>query len=270
MIRSRHPSHDCLRRSLKKMPFRSVIRFGSTTEIKDGRVEINTVGAVQNSMNKLRMKHAFDGLKVNTAKWWTFSKNRFFESGSGESTTLEEMPYPIIAKSLYGSRGQGNTKIDTVAEMRDFINTHSKYSNYIFEAFYNYAREYRLHVTEEGCFYACRKVLKKDTPDDHKWYRNDEHCNWIREDGDNTELFDKPVNWDEIVKHSVKALNATGLDVGAVDVKVQSATNSKGRKREKCEFIIIEINSAPSFGTVTEEKYKEVLPIILMKKWSSQ
>lgn len=270
MIRSRHPSHSCLRRSLKKLPFRSVIRFGSTTQMNDKRIEINTVEAVQTSMNKLRMKHAFSSKKVNTARWFTFSKNRFFENGNGESMTIEEMPYPIVAKSHYGSRGKGNTKIDSSEEMEEFIKSRSKINNYIFEVFYNYAREYRLHITEDGCFYACRKVLKKDTPQEARWYRNDDHCNWIREDGENKELFDKPVNWNEIVDHSIEALKATGLDIGAVDVKVQSATDGKGKLRKECEFIVIEINSAPSFGDITEVKYREELPKLLIKKWNSQ
>ena len=43
--------------------------------------------------------------------------------------------------------------------------------------------------------------------------------------------------------------------------------NSKGIKRDRCEFIIIEINSAPSFGEITLEKYKQILPKILYNKY---
>jgi len=38
MILSRHPSHDCLRANTKNitpLPYRSVVRFGSTTEVPD-------------------------------------------------------------------------------------------------------------------------------------------------------------------------------------------------------------------------------------------
>jgi hypothetical protein len=76
-IRSRHPSHSVVRNKIK-LPFRTVIRFGSTTELEDtidkggGRIEINTVEAIKNSASKLRMKNCFT-LKagVKTADWWT-------------------------------------------------------------------------------------------------------------------------------------------------------------------------------------------------------
>src|SRR5699024_283185 len=112
----------------------------------------------------------------------------------------------------------------------------------------------------------CRKVLKRDTPQEHRWYRNDDYCNWIREDGDNQELFDKPVNWDAIVEESVKALNAVGLDIGAVDVKVQSAYNSNEEKRENPKLFIKEINSAPSIGEITEQKYLKELTKLIEEK----
>jgi D-alanine-D-alanine ligase-like ATP-grasp enzyme len=82
------------------------------------------------------------------------------------------------------------------------------------------------------------------------------------------DLFDRPSNWDEIVSHSVNALKAVGLDVGAVDLRVQSSTNSDGESRVNPKFIVIEINSAPSFGKVTEEKYIEQLPKILNRKYN--
>ena len=54
-----------------------------------------------------------------------------------------------------------------------------------------------------------------------------------------------------------KALNAVGLDIGACDIKVQS---EKGHDRGgNPEFIILEINSAPSFGENTLIKYEEQL-----------
>ena len=138
----------------------------------------------------------------------------------------------------------------------------------VFEKFHNYAREYRLHVTKDGCFYTCRKMLKQDTPAKHKWYRNDEHCVWIMEDNS---LFDRPVNWDAVVAESVKAMKAVGLDMGAVDLRIQSATTEEsGKSRKDPKFIIVEINSAPSFGTVTEAKYKLEIPKILKRKFELQ
>lgn len=275
VIRTRHPSHQKLRRRNREkvfplFPFKSVIRFGSTTDIKDtitnggNRVEINTIESIRKSSNKLKMKDAFRDAGVITAEWYTSKEGKFLKENTleGELITAENLPFPIVAKKHYGSRNNGNVKIDNLVDFAKWAEN-KDLSKFIFEKFHNFVREYRLHVTEAGCFYTCRKMLKADTPEEHKWYRNDNHCVWIMEDN---ELFDKPVNWKEIEEHSIKALKSVGLDIGAVDVKIQSSVNPKGNKRKKCQFIILEINSAPSFGEVTEQKYIDILPTILETK----
>jgi D-alanine-D-alanine ligase-like ATP-grasp enzyme len=136
-------------------------------------------------------------------------------------------------------------------------------NNYIFERFYNYSREYRLHVTEDGCFYTCRKMLKSETPEEERWFRNDSNSVWVLE---NNPSFDKPINWNEVIEHSVKALKAVGLDIGAVDLRIQSSKHSNGDTRDYCDFIVLEINSAPSFGDITAEKYAVELSRLINKK----
>lgn len=265
-IRSRHPSHLQLRpkyKTLPLFPFKSVIRFGSSKEFTDGRIEVNTVNAIKNSSNKLLMKECFTENTIKTAVWWQYlDDERFANQTNNEEDCIEDLPYPIISKNVYGSRGTGNKKHDNQESLEAWMEG-KNLENYIFEKFHNYSREYRLHVTEDGCFYTCRKMLKRDTPDDQKWFRNDNNSVWILEENP---LFDKPVNWDEIVSNCVNALKSVGLDFGAVDLKIQSATNVDGEKRENPEFIVIEINSAPSLGEITLEKYIEELPKILNKK----
>lgn len=262
-IRSRHPSHNCLRNALPRVPFPSVIRFGSTTELPDTidkggkRVEVNTTDAVRISSNKLLMKQAFDENEVKTAIWTRTGNaeelRRFFnEHGQ------------IVAKSFFGSRGEGNTLISSMDELNRFILANT-INNFVFEKYYNYVREYRLHVTAEGMFYTCRKMLKRDTPEGERWYRNDSNCVWIVEENED---FDRPACWDAIVEQSVAALNAVGLDIGAVDVKVQSNTKN-GTRRQNVDFIILEINSAPSFGERTEILYKEELMKVLNAKYNA-
>jgi glutathione synthase/RimK-type ligase-like ATP-grasp enzyme len=269
IIRSRHPSHSILRRRNSKvlplLPFKSLVRFGSITTIKDtvseggDRIEINTVEAVKNSSNKLKMKQCFDADNIISADWIHTS----ICSSAEFDDWFNSIKFPVISKSLYGSRNNGNVKHDTLEGLEKWMKNRDL-KNYIFEKFYNYAREYRLHVTEDGCFYTCRKMLKQGTPDKDKWFRNDTHCVWIMEENDS---FDKPCNWDKVVKESVKALNAVGLDMGAVDLKIQSAKTEKGNLRKDPSFIVIEINSAPSFGDITQEKYTKQIPIILKKKY---
>jgi hypothetical protein len=166
---------------------------------------------------------------------------------------------------VYGSRGTGNYLLKTREEFDAFVAKH-RGGNYIYERFHDYNREYRLHVTSDGCFYTCRKLLKEETPERDRWFRNDSNSTWILE---NNPSFDRPTNWDAIVAECVKALNAVGLDFGACDVKVQSAKNSKDKDRKEPKFFIIEINSAPSFGTLTTQKYLEEIPKLLTRKYNA-
>ena len=264
-IRSRHPSHNVLRHTennLPMMPFRSRIRLGSTNELRKPDefpvVELNSIEAIKNSSNKLRMKSCFTEKGVKTADWWMLRQDMI------NLEYLSGLPFPIISKSLFGSRGLGNKKHDTAEQLKAWLEG-KDLSNYIFEKYYNYNREYRLHVNSEGCFYTCRKMLKTDTPQEARWYRNDAHCVWILEDN---ESFDKPSNWEEVIAESVKALNAVGLDFGAIDLRIQSAKKSNGDVRETPKFIVVEINSAPSFGDKTEEAYIQEIPKMLRDKYN--
>lgn len=269
MIRSRHPSHSGLRKTLRKLPFRSVIRFGSTTELEDihtqngSRVELNSIESIKNSSSKIRMKTCFKEHEVKTAPF-IISNNR--------EEILEfarNNEFPIVKKSNFGSRGNGNTIIKTTEELERSLT--GNLSSYVFEKYCNYNKEYRLHVTKNGCFYSCRKMLKQEFKDHpNAWQRHDDNCVWILEQNEN---FDKPNNWDlpdGIVEHCIKALKSCGLDFGACDLRVQNNTDREGNRRTNPDFIVVEINSAPSFGEVTLEKYKEILPELLIEKYEKK
>jgi len=269
MVRSRHPSHNPFRTQLRKLAFRSVIRFGSLTELEDAatsagtRVELNSADAIKNSSSKLLMKQCFEKLNVKTASWIAKTSS----NDEAVNNWLKTVEYPIVAKSHHGSRGKGNTLLKTRAEYDTFIKSKPS-AHYILEKYCNFNKEYRLHVTEDGCFYTCRKMLKtefKDHP--NSWQRHDDNCSWILEENP---MFDKPINWKEIVEHCVNALKSCGLDFGACDLRVQNNTDGEGKKRKTCDFIVVEINSAPSMGTVTLEKYKEKLPELLIKKYNAR
>lgn len=273
-IRSRHPSHSELRskngKVLPLLPFRSVIRFGSTTEMDDtiakggNRVELNSTASIKNSSSKLLMKSCFKDKKVKTAIWSRSNDLKDIISDLESQQEEGKSIYPIISKSLFGSRGRGNIKHDNYESLKEWSEGKSiNMNNYIFEKFYNYTREYRLHVNKDGCFYTCRKMLKRDTPENAKWFRNDSNSVWILESNPD---FDRPVNWNEVVKQSVNALNAVGLDFGAVDLRIQGSKNKDGKVRSNPNFIVVEINSAPSFGDITKQKYIEELPKMLINK----
>lgn len=284
MIYSRHPSHDCLRlkhKNLPLSPYRSVIRFGSTTECADtianggSRIEINTIEAVKNSANKFLMKQKFTEADVSTAEWFTNNHGAFrkvFNDGifdlHGDAVSKEELPFPLVAKAHFGSKGKGNTLLRTKEDLDQWI-IGKNLSNYIFEKFMNYAHEFRLHVTEDGCFYACRKALKQGVPDSEKWRRHDDICVWFLEE---SEHFFKPNSWNNIEEDCIKALKAIGADILSFDVKVQSPRDAQGNLRGFQEFILIECNSASSMDngsgelSVCAKKYIEEIPKIINRK----
>lgn len=259
-IRTRHPTHGILREKLILLPFKSVVRLGSTTNVPDtisnggNRIELNTTTAIGNSASKFKMKDCFKEANVKTAEFYKVKEVK-------DNLDTWEV-YPLVAKINFGSRGRGMKKIDNKEQLSAFLNTDT--IGYYFEKFYNYNREYRIHISAEGYFYSCRKMVKSDTPDNQKWFRNDLNSVWIIEENEN---FDKPTNWNTIVDECVKALNSVGLDMGACDVRVQSSKNKKDKFREEPDFIIVEINSAPSFGEITAVKYLEEIPKILKRKY---
>lgn len=196
----------------------------------------------------------FDSAGVKTANWRRLGSVVQFNGEMLWNT------FPAIIKHKNSCKGEGIYLILAQSDLDEFLSNHRDTQNYIIEAFASsMTKEYRLHVTKDGCFYTCRKMLKTDAED--RWHRHDSNSVWIMEENP---LFEKPKNWDNVVAESVKALNAVGLDVGAVDLKIQS---EKGRREDFVpEFIILEINSGPSLGSVTEIKYREELPKIINDK----
>jgi len=279
-ILSRHPTHSILRTSLNLQPCRSIVRLGSTTTKESWNnnrtkpltreqlsrvVEINTVQGVKNSASKLLMKQCFTEAEVKTAKWWLFNREGvpglFFKEYEDDSSGIAShaLPYPIIAKSHYGSRGEGNTKLDNQEALEAWMRG-KDLSNYIFEQYMPYSREYRLHVTDEGCFYTCRKLVRNDAPEG-TWQRHDDVCTWVLETNPS---FKKPNNWNAIVADCIRAKNALGLDICAFDVLVQGGVD--GRERINPEWLLLESCSAPSFGEITGQKYIIELNKLILNK----
>lgn len=254
---SRHPSHNPLRNSVKTPASNVVVRLGSITSPNyTPDQEINTVESIENTKNKYTMKKLFRSAGVSSPAFYPL-----FNSNAGRwegdnftfvsyNTLINELSYPVLAKRTYRSRGAGMKKLNNSTELREFIdefvinNRLHERNPYYLEEFKNYIKEYRIHVSElGGYFYTCRKVLRQEyAGTEDNWYRNDTNSNWLLE---SNESFDKPDTWDDIVEDCQRAREALGLSICAVDVKV----TKDGR------WIILEANSAPSFGDITIEKY---------------
>jgi len=245
---SRHPSHAPLRDLV--INYNVLLRLGGrkdkTKDIDpEGYLIINSKEAVQNSASKKRMKECFAENNIKTAEY--VITNNFADLLQFCKKFNEKTKF--IAKPILGSRGEGILMFQNAQELLDHFERNSP-ANYVIEKYYTYSKEYRFHVTKNGCFYTCRKMHKADTPKDQRHIRNDSNCVWIVAEND---LYEKPTTFDQITQECVRALNAVGLDYGACDVRV----NRDG------EFIIIEINSAPSFGERTLIEFEKIFPQLI-------
>lgn len=263
-LRSKNPSATELRTRLSavrtKNPF--VVRLGSRTplttfrnRIYHGATEINTIDSIENSRDKLKMKNCFAGeLGVIQTDWFTFNNGRLqCADPNGNLEILEpgQIPFPIVIKQIVGFKGHGMVKCENVEELNTWLVNHSTNGHYI-EEFKNFAKEYRLHATQERVFLSWRKLRREDAVE--RWFFNSTNCNWV---GEEHELFAKPEAWDLMCEHAVGAIRATGLSIGAVDVRCKS--NCRGVD----DFIVLEVNSAPELlERGTEAYYTEITKIV--------
>ena len=255
-VRSRHPSHQPLREKElwagKLRPFRSVIRLGSTTELDDTvsnggrRIEVNTVEAIENSSNKLRMKELF-------AKANVVSSN--FVKGSSLKKDAPPFQLPIVMKQNFHSRGRGMVRVTTMEEYNQFlVDYKDQLKGYYAEEYFQHGREYRIHVSPwlEKEIFAVKKTMTKEAVAAGRWSHNLEEGQVYFE-----AEFDTPPIWNDMVAAAIAAVAAVGLDVGAVDVMYSVKQNV---------FSICEVNSAPSMGDTTLTAYVDAFVEILKRK----
>lgn len=247
LVRSRNKSCAPLKEII--VPKTTILRLGSTTPTNQitkslNPIEINKAEACYISNNKRLMRQAFSENNIPIA-------NGICAKDIDDIIEFFNKNGTIICKHIHSSKGNGIYLLSNIDEINEWVNSHN-IQNYIFEKYYTYTREYRIHVTKNGCFYTCRKMLKNDAK--VRWHRHNTNSIWVLEENP---LFDKPSNWESIVNSCIDALKAIGLDIAAFDVKVQS------NKYKEPKYIILESNSAPALGVIGIEKYKEAIKTII-------
>jgi glutathione synthase/RimK-type ligase-like ATP-grasp enzyme len=251
---SRHPSHRPFRNRIR-VSEPTCIRFGSVTESNDA-VQYNSPIAVRRSSDKLLMKIAWGDNEFTPRFAYMLEDDMWRYRGEDITTEqlYENLRFPILIKRQFRSRGQGMRKLDTIedlqAQMPRIRRTFGTSNEYYIEQFHAYSKEYRIHLGPDRAFYSCRKALRTEA--ENRWYRNDSNSVWFTQFDANGNLkadFLQPENWQQICDTCMDFKNEIGLDFGAVDLIVAN----DGR------FKILEINSAPSFGEITLEKYIEEL-----------
>lgn len=246
------------------VPFLSVCRLGSRTATDDvfpisgpsGKViECNTVEAIENSRDKLRMKECFDRCDIPQADYYAGELRS--EAILRHFRITRDDEFQLVGKSITGFQGKGMVLIQNRRELDEFCRTHTNRWFFV-EKFYNYGREYRIHATRSEGFLSWRKLRRQDATE--RWFFNSHNCNWV---GEQHRLFDKPANWEEIKRVAANAIHSVGLDIGAVDIRIQS-------KGDNPQYIVCEVNSAPALGDDGVEHYKVKIKEILMKKHNNR
>ena len=262
-VRSRNHSARLLRKQIPcTVP--TVLRLGSFTsteeiftpqQIRSGIIEINTVNSCKNSNDKLLMKQCFDNCAVPTANWALLSEvtpdnERQVTINTNARKAYNTLRYPLIIKNRHSSRGRGIYFVPDEATLIRYKRELTQ-TAHIIEEFRNFSKEYRVHASSLGSFYANRKMLLRDIPEDQRFHRHHENTVWILP---NNPDFDAPTNIEAMYEAAALAVEAVGLTIGCVDVLIQQ--NRPGRQPE---FIILETNSAPALGETTAPIYIQEL-----------
>jgi Glutathione synthase/Ribosomal protein S6 modification enzyme (glutaminyl transferase) len=201
-----------------------VINWGSSadTPLLSGFPKINAPEKIQTASNKLSFFLAMNASESEIIPPFWQNKEQ-----------IPEDAYPIVCRTvLNGHSGEGIV----IANNPEELVSAPLYVKYIKKR-----DEYRVHVgSTNQVILVQRKARRRDTPD--------EEVNWQIRNHDNGFVFvRKDVTPPECVLNvAVRALVATGLDFGAVDVVYHD--------REDRAYVL-EVNTAPGLEGSTAEDY---------------
>lgn len=186
---------------------------------------LNKPESIAKAVNKLQ---AFNALKGHS------SIPEYTESAVEASKWLAEGITVVERHKLTGHSGEGVR----IVEPGDAPQPAPLYVKYI-----NKKEEYRLHVFRDKVFFIQRKARNKDIPDDQ--------VNWkVRNHGNGFIFAHQGVDVpEEAKKEAITAIQALGLDFGAVDL----IWNQKNNK-----YYVLEVNTACGMEGTTLDKYVEV------------
>lgn len=186
---------------------------------------LNSPDCVAVAVNKLQ---AFNALKGHA------SIPEYTEVVPEASKWLAEGFTVVERHKLTGHSGEGVRIVEPGGELQGA----PLYVKYI-----NKKEEYRLHVFRDKVFFVQRKARNKDIPDDQ--------VNWkVRNHGNGFIFAHQGVDVpEEAKKEAITAIQALGLDFGAVDL----IWNQKNNK-----YYVLEVNTACGMEGTTLDKYVEV------------
>jgi len=258
---SRHPSHKRL--EFPEFDLKIRLRFGSQTNFKATKdIDFPSKDAIKNTSNKWRMKKLFaeNGVKSPIYAFFNPAKMRELVLNNAliEREDLKKWKqmidfqhgvaipkFELIFKELNHSRGEGIFFINNHDDLIKVIDNGKK--GYVEQVIGN-DREFRVHVCDGKAFYIDEKLPReeghtakiKNLANGYK-YRNRKR----------TRPYPKTIR-----KEAIKAVQALGIEFGAVDVAIDSDGNIN----------VFEVNSAMGLRTKTAKLYQERLIQLMIKK----
>lgn len=225
-IRIFSPNHSCAPLRKVRVKTRTLLRFGSITPLhsKYKYRELNSIEGIRISSNKIKMKQAFDKVKIHHSEWLnTTNINKALE--------FIKQHKIIIAKNKHSSKGEGIYYIDSIESFNNVLKTESL-SNLVLERYYFFPQEYRVHVDRKyGCFYACKKLINDEG--EVQWHKHANTASFMMMNPQKS----YPFCWDSIIEDCKQFMEYVSLDITCFDVLCNNT-----------EFIIVESNTAPSLG----------------------
>lgn len=195
-----------------------LIRWGSSTGVRyiPNEDTINYKSKVSQNTNKYRAMQIMDEEGVPVPPF---------------SRDPHDLEYPMLGRSRNHSQG---TDINLILQQRDIDLT----SNYFYVQYTPTELEYRVHVFQGEVFKVHEKRLRNEA-DNHPYIRNS-GTGWVFLNP----RARPPEDW-----VSIEAVDALGLDFGAVDVI---------RGEDGTEYVL-EVNTGPSCDPANLERYGERL-----------
>lgn len=208
-----------------------IINWGSSNlpEALKNAIIINRPESVAKASNKLKAFLAFKEAGVPTPE--------FTEDRQEALKWLEKAKAMVVVRTkLSGHSGEGIVLVEE--KNKEELVQAPLYTEYVKKV-----QEYRLHVCGGEVFFIQRKARKQDVPDDE--------INWQVRNHANGFIFahqgvDVPEGHR---KAAVDAVNALGLDFGAVDLI----------ETKKGECFVLEVNTACGLEGTTLDKYNVAL-----------
>lgn len=210
-----------------------IIRLGGKKPVDGYDIQINSVEAIVNSIDKANQKSLLLNAECKTLP---MLKDR-------------EVVYPCVVKGRVRSCGTHVVVVNNKKELEDAKIKMEGCNGHIIEPLFSATGEYRLHCTQAEVFFSVKKV--KRNPEDiiinHKNHYN------IKE-------FPKPRLWKEIQAECLKAMKVLGFDIACFDVMYDSSNNAKH------DFWIAEANSNPELLANTFDAYVKAIDKLIKQK----